>query len=253
MSTQSFGLHHVATDDLHKVLRAIHRDHLLFPITRGGLVLARFGDLEAHLSALVGLDRAAALAVLMSVLGERSERQTATQSTAQRGCELAFRGAVVPGDGRREPVDHVRELLATAEHSVVWAGIPAASRSRVLTTLHAAQRGRGLDVRLFVTGERQEVEAFRRESFPHGEPRPRCHVVPPGGALPPACLVVDNNVALLFNQPGEGLESEDDDGLGAAFVAYDKALASSLTAHLEAAMETHGYICLVSVADAPPG
>lgn len=66
------GMHRVSTDDLKRLLRALHRGVLASPLTRASLVEKGFGDLEGHLSLIVGRDAGAAKAVIVAVLQERA-------------------------------------------------------------------------------------------------------------------------------------------------------------------------------------
>ena len=65
------GIHRVSTDDLKRLLRAIHRGALSSPVTRAALVEKGFGDIEGHLKHVVGRDSAGARAVIVAVLEER--------------------------------------------------------------------------------------------------------------------------------------------------------------------------------------
>lgn len=66
------GLTRISDDDLRRLLRAVHRGTLASPITRGGLIAHAFGHIEGGLDLLVGLEAAAARAVLVAVLAERA-------------------------------------------------------------------------------------------------------------------------------------------------------------------------------------
>jgi hypothetical protein len=69
------GLQRVAIHHLLRLLRALHQEHLASPVTRSGLIACGFGDIEQHLSLLVGLERVAAQRVLVAVLAERRARE----------------------------------------------------------------------------------------------------------------------------------------------------------------------------------
>jgi hypothetical protein len=73
------GMHRVSTDDLKRLLRSLHRGVLASPLKRSSLVEKGFGDLEGHLSLIVGRDAEAAKAVIVAVLQERAawERKVA--------------------------------------------------------------------------------------------------------------------------------------------------------------------------------
>ena len=59
------------TEQLQRLLRMVHKEQLVFPVTRSGLIAAAMGDFEQHLDLLVGLDKRAAQNVLVAVLAER--------------------------------------------------------------------------------------------------------------------------------------------------------------------------------------
>lgn len=65
------GLSKVRMEDLKRLLRAVHRGTLSSPVSRASLVAHAFGDIEGNLDLLVGLDHAAARAVLVAVIAER--------------------------------------------------------------------------------------------------------------------------------------------------------------------------------------
>lgn len=71
---KSEGLSRVATEELERLLRAVHRKTLPSPITRAGLIAHAFGHVEEHLGLLVGLELAAAQRVLVAALAERRPR-----------------------------------------------------------------------------------------------------------------------------------------------------------------------------------
>ena len=71
---KSEGLSRVSSDELKRLLRAVHREHVGFPISRAGLIGAAFGDVEEHLGPLIGLERVPAERLLSAVLAERRPR-----------------------------------------------------------------------------------------------------------------------------------------------------------------------------------
>jgi len=64
----------VPTEELERLLKAVHRRTLETPITRANLIACAFGHIEEHLGVLVGLDHTAAQRVLVAVLAERRPR-----------------------------------------------------------------------------------------------------------------------------------------------------------------------------------
>jgi hypothetical protein len=71
---KSEGLTRVGTPELERLLRAVHRKTLDFPVTRSNLIACAFGHVEEHLGLLLGLDQVAAQRVLVAVLAERRPR-----------------------------------------------------------------------------------------------------------------------------------------------------------------------------------
>jgi hypothetical protein len=68
------GLVDVATSDLERALRAVHKGELAAPVTPLGLSLAKLQHCSAPLMAnLRGLDAAGVRAVLVAVLAERRQ------------------------------------------------------------------------------------------------------------------------------------------------------------------------------------
>jgi hypothetical protein len=65
------GIHRVSTDELKRLLRALHRGALSSPVNRAALIEKGFGNIEEHLKHVVGRDSAGARAVIAAVLEER--------------------------------------------------------------------------------------------------------------------------------------------------------------------------------------
>lgn len=71
---KSEGLTRVRTEELERLLKAIHRKTLDSPITRSNLIACAFGHIEEHLGLLLGLDHTAAQRIVVAVLAERRPR-----------------------------------------------------------------------------------------------------------------------------------------------------------------------------------
>lgn len=71
---KSDALTRVTTDELERLLRAVHRDILEFPVTRANLIACAFGHVEEHLGLLVGLDKTGAQRLIVAALAERRPR-----------------------------------------------------------------------------------------------------------------------------------------------------------------------------------
>lgn len=241
------GLHRVSDDELRRLVRALYRGHLACPVTRAGLVIAQFGDLEGHLNALIGRDRAAALAVIHAVLAER-EAAHSTPARSAQDAELLWRGPRPVGSAVREPLELVQDWLARAERRVLWSGVPAGARHKVFQTLHAAQRGRSLEVQLIVRGTVAATGVFLAENFFHGEPRPRCLAADPGSIQPPCCLIVDDLRALLFQSQDDLLDDEDGLQVHSAIAIENRDVARALHEHLLHLVAQASYLDAASTA-----
>jgi hypothetical protein len=77
--TAGASLTRVPTATLESLLRSIFRQRLLFPLSRATLIAGGFGNVEAELGALQGLDARAAQAVIVAAIAER--RAAKTQAT----------------------------------------------------------------------------------------------------------------------------------------------------------------------------
>ena len=66
------GIPRVSTDDLKRLLRALHRGALSSPVTRSSLIEKGFGAIEGDLDLVVGRDTDGARAVVVAVLQERA-------------------------------------------------------------------------------------------------------------------------------------------------------------------------------------
>jgi len=84
--TAGASLTRVPTPTLESLLRSIFRQRLLFPLSRATLIAGGFGNVEAELGALQGLDARAAQAVIVAAIAERRAAKTqATVTSADDG------------------------------------------------------------------------------------------------------------------------------------------------------------------------
>lgn len=237
-STANLGIHRVSRDDLRRLMRTIYQGHLESPISRRGLMLAKFGDIEGNLDCLIGLDAKAALALLGAVLLERGQHQAHSGG----GGELLWAGPGAECHGLREPSDLVAERIAQAERRIVWSGLPTTSRSRLLQTLYAAQRGRSLEVDLILVGDMPSAQRFVDEVFVHSQTPPTCYVAAPPSPAPPQCLIVDEAHLLLATGPSALLDEPDTPELiKQALALHAPALAQTLNAQLQALCASGPY------------
>ncbi len=199
--TRTLGLHQVSDEDLTRLLRALAREGFGAQVTRKALVLHKLGHLEGELDVLVGHERKAAIAIVSSVLLERKHRPTAR-------AQLLWAGPRPTGEGSRDPYEALQELIATAERELMWAGVDLDLDARLLRSLHAAQRGRGLSVTLVLAElrdeERSAVRAKAESLFQRRLPLPEIYA-PTSERLVsplPRCMIADmSSMVLLTGAP----------------------------------------------------
>jgi hypothetical protein len=143
--TAGAALTRVPTATLESLLRSIFRQRLLFPLSRATLIAGGFGNVEAELGALQGLDARAAQAVIVAAIAER--RAAKTQATVVTGAAEDPAAALVRGARQsvfvvaHEPGD---AALLDALASLDAQGVP---RAWVCTdAAEAAPEVPGLDV-----------------------------------------------------------------------------------------------------------
>ena len=65
------GFHRISTDELKRLFRALHRGVFVPVLTRQLLIEKGFGNIEGHLSHVIGKDPSVAMAAIVAVLQER--------------------------------------------------------------------------------------------------------------------------------------------------------------------------------------
>jgi hypothetical protein len=236
---QTLGLHRLADDDLTRILRALYKEQIASPVQRRGLVLAKLGHLEEHLGALIGHSKTAAIAILSAVLQERRALRGAQAS-------LLWSGPAGTGAGTRDPHEGVQELIATAQQSVLWIGANMHDDARLLRSLHAAQRGRGLEVTLLLdlplargrSAALAALKAAASELFWQASELPTLLVAAEDTLLPPwpRCLVLDDErMALLAGAPSS--VEPDERHITFGLVVTQGSLARTLTLTWRALLE----------------
>ena len=155
MSTS--GLHRLSSEELKRLLRALHRDALPSPVTRAALIEKGFGNIELHLDHVVGRDVESAKAMLAAMLAERA---TAGGASAQ----LVYCGLPNPGTRSRDLIEQVRELLTSATQSVEIYGLGLPDERGLVRTIAAVCDGRDVPGRLvFETDGTEQAIADVRE------------------------------------------------------------------------------------------
>lgn len=195
------GIHGLPSAELLRLARAIARADFAEKVSRAALVLAKFGHLESELDVLVGHDKRAALAIVSAILRER-ERAPAFRAN------VSWSGPHPTGQGTREPYELLVELIATAERSVLFAGVDLQRDARLLRSLHAAQRGRSLDVSVILAGGDGAQAADLFGTF---KPWPALYVPDTArihGQLP-LCLIADETRFVVMAGAAPEVEAPD--------------------------------------------
>ncbi|MDB4974589.1 MAG: hypothetical protein JWN48_2930 [Myxococcaceae bacterium] len=203
---QEFGLHRLATPELTRLLRALHRDVFTSPITRSALIEKAFGHIEADLDLVVGRDVASAKALIIAVINERDGIRGQLAS-------LSYCGVPAPGTRSRDVIDQVRELVASATRSVHLYGLTLGDDRGLLRTLAALMSGRDVKVRLVFDGAGESdpvarTRAFVAESLRHNHNELLEAFVCTRARLRGRVLVVDDTKVLVGS--GDLTASEED-------------------------------------------
>jgi hypothetical protein len=205
------GLHRLDEAQLTRLARALARGDFPEPITRAGLMLAKLGDLELNVEALIGRPKAMALAILSVLLRERAQRP-------QLHARLTWSGPTSNASAPRTPYESLQELIARAESSLFCSGLVLARDARLLSALHAAQRGNGLAVTVVLAepaalSGKAHVLAAATELFLARLPWPRLLVPDPARLRPnlPHCSIVDERQVLLLSGAAPAIEPDERD------------------------------------------
>lgn len=224
--SQEFGLHRLATQELQRLLRALHRDVFTGTVTRSSLIEKAFGHIEAHLDLVVGRDVPSAKAVVIAALAERD-------GTRGQGAQLVYCGPPAPGTRSRDFLDQVRDLIASSTKSIDVYGLRTSDDRELLRTIAALMSGRDVKVRLVVDARDLDdpIDSVRRHVSAgfgsYGELEVLASV---RACFRARVVVVDENKVWVSS--GE-LTTHEDDGfvdVGVVFSdgAYSRALAEEL-------------------------
>jgi len=215
------GLHRLASDELKRLLRALHRGALPSPVTRWALIEKGFGNIEGHLDNVVGRDVDSAKAMLAAVLAERASRGGAS-------VELVYNGLPFPGTRSRDLIEQVRQLLTTATGSVEVYGLSpheAHEERGLLRTIAAVCDGRDVSGRLVFDTDGSRAAASRvselvRKNFRRLEKIQAWTCVAPR-RFAARVVIVDEVRALVTS--GELHGSEEDQQLSLGVLVQDPA------------------------------
>lgn len=180
----------VPTAALVDLERALQRGALAPPLSRAALAAAGLGELAAGHPELLAFDRASLLALLGAVIAERA----AVRATE---LELVWTGPEAPGGTGRDTAVVVRELFASARHTVLVAGFRFDHGTSLLEPLHRAMAERRVRTTLCL----DDARAFVSGNWPFGPPYPDLFSDARGrdafASLHAKCVVVDEEVALI--------------------------------------------------------
>lgn len=215
------GLHRVSDAELKRLLKALHQGALRSPITRSNLIEAAFGHVEADLDSLIGMDVAAAQALVIALANERKGRRGLS-------LELQWMAPSAPGTASRDVLDLVKDLLSSAEKTVQVLGLRLDDSATITRSLRALIGGR--EVRCGVVldlhdeaAPEQAAREFLELNFPdrHRPELSYCTFPVRGRAL-----VVDAHCTLMTS--GQLSATDETPGLDAGLVVRDDALAARL-------------------------
>jgi hypothetical protein len=221
MTSPQLGMTRVSTEDLLRLLKALHRGTLHEPVTRSALIAGAFGHAEGGLGAIVGRDVASAIAIVAAVLAEREHARA-------NKLDLVHQGPAVPGSRSRSIVDHVLELLASATTAIDICGLIPGEAPRFGRTLTALIEARQLRARFIFACPATEDPAAQIRAFMTGAGLPSGVEAwwSPRAQIRARVVVVDESRTLITS--GELTSTEADDTLDAGVVVDDLALARAL-------------------------
>ncbi|MFT3923654.1 MAG: hypothetical protein QM778_14075 [Myxococcales bacterium] len=211
------GLHRLPSDELKRLLRALHRGALPSPITRWALIEKGFGNIEGHLEGVVGRDLEAAKAMLAAVLAERA-------SSGVSSVELVYSGIPTPGTRSRDLIEQVRQLLTSATQSVEVYGLRDEDARGLVRTIAAVCDGRDVPGRLvFDVDDTEEARERVRDLVRRSFRRLEKIEVWTGAALRVGLRAVIVDKLRVLVTSGELQGSEDDHALSLGVLVQDPA------------------------------
>jgi hypothetical protein len=203
------GLGALSVADLESLARLIRKGVLRCPLGQADLAVAHLGSRHVDAAVLFGHDEAATLAILDAVLSERRLRPTTL-------VDLVWTGPEIAGASSRDTAVVVRELFASAHHSVLIAGFAFDHGADILAPLHAVMRDHGVEATLYLdiprapagTADlaeyaRRAIDRFLIANWPFGAPIPEVRYDPrtvsPDSlvSLHAKCIVIDDERALV--------------------------------------------------------
>jgi hypothetical protein len=230
MTTSNLGLTRVSSEELIRLLKALHRGTLHEPISRSALIAGAFGNSEGGLGPIVGRDVASAIAMISAVLAERGQVQA-------RSLSLVHQGPVVAGTCSRSVLDQVLDLVASALVSVDVCGLTLSDDRRIGRSLAALVAARGLRVRILFACENNaraqaDIATFLAE---RGLNQPSVEAWwCPRARLRSRVVLVDDVNALLTS--AELTSTEDDATIDSGVLVADAGLVNAIRAEWERLM-----------------
>lgn len=211
MSERERGLSFLATPDLETLLQAVETGRLECPPSLAGLLGLGLGTRATALCEILGaVDRGGVAVALRMVLAERAHRPPPR-------LDLVWTGPEAGASPTRDTAIVLRQLFERARSSVIMAGFRFDHGEDLLRPLHVAMKDRGVTamVCLDIDGEAataagadafatQKIDAFFRDNWPFGAPRPDVYYDPrtaapgpPWASLHAKCVVVDDLLTLI--------------------------------------------------------
>ncbi len=204
------GLSRVPTARLRALRDALAQGRVRHPPTRAQLQAEGLASCHDAVFGVLGqFDAAGARTVLDLVLAERDRR-------AGPRLELVWTGPEASGARTRDTAVVLEELFSGARSHVLLAGYSFDRGERILAPLHRVMREHGVAASIFLdlggqpacgtpadSHAARRIEAFLRENWPFGEPRPAIYYDPrstvPGSraSLHAKCVVVDHRRTLV--------------------------------------------------------
>jgi hypothetical protein len=234
----ALGLHRVSSEELKRLLRALHRGVLPSPVTRSALIETAFGHIEGHLDALVGRDVESAKALVVAVLGERSAGERGA------GAQLVYMGAPAPGTRSRDVLQQAKELLSGATKEAALYGVRPGEDRGLLRTLGSLVEGRGVRARVLVDRSRNGADdALRAEVARHVRDLNKVELfVSKGLSVRMRAVIVDGRRALVTS--GELSATEEDGSLDLGVLLDDEAWVKAWEKEWELLVRTQNVVAI---------
>lgn len=204
------ALSSLSTVQLERLLGALRSGQLGAPISRSGLQLSGLGDLaDALLPQIAGLAREELQRLVEALVHDRQARAPTT-------LDLVWTGPDAPAAESVPTGQVVRRLFSEARHSVLIAGYRFDHGTEILEPLHDRMAQHGVSTTIVLDLQdreasadsdeafvRKALEAFHRNNWPFGDPRPELYYDPRQVvrksfvSMHAKCCIIDQRQTLL--------------------------------------------------------